>query len=172
MMARRPDSPSSKLWTCSNLGGLSTRKCPPSATRPVKAFPCEKAPPTALRFLAICVRSTSLLPVFVESCTRTISEKLCDCASRRTSIEVENNDTDKVAFEPFQGVAPHRYRDLFEKGKRKHTGGVAQQWNQGQRMPMIEVYYPSYFQAETTIVGELKAGIEELMDRSNTEPGS
>jgi deoxycytidylate deaminase len=84
------------------------------------------------------------------------------------SIEVEGNTTNKVTFEPFQGVSPHRYRDLFEKGKRKVSGGAAQQWNQGKPCPMIEVYYPSYFQAEISIVGPLKEGIEAMIAESNS----
>jgi deoxycytidylate deaminase len=68
------------------------------------------------------------------------------------SIQVERIDAaDKVAFVPFIGIAPNRYRDIFEKGRRKY-GGVAQTWNRGQRRPMIEVYYPSYFRAEIHVV--------------------
>lgn len=78
------------------------------------------------------------------------------------SIEVESDGKNsKVSFEPFKGVSPHRYRDLFEKGKRKFSG-VAQQWNEGKRRPMIEVYYPSYFQAELHVVARLNEDIEAL----------
>jgi cytidine deaminase len=79
------------------------------------------------------------------------------------SIAVNGEQTDnKVRFDPFKGVAPYRYRDLFEKGKRKVSGGAAQQWDQGQRHPMIEVYYPSYFQAEIIIVSKLKEEVESI----------
>ena len=69
--------------------------------------------------------------------------------------------TDKVRFELFIGVAPYRYRDLFEKGRRKYAG-LAQQWYGGERRPMIEVYYPSYFKAETHVVGRMRAELERL----------
>jgi cytidine deaminase len=86
------------------------------------------------------------------------------------SIEVDGNETNKkVSFDPFKGVSPHRYRDLFEKGKRKFSGGTAQQWNQGTRRPMIEVYYPSYFQAEISVVGPLKEDIEAMISDSNSQ---
>lgn len=79
------------------------------------------------------------------------------------SIEVEGDGkSKKVSFDPFKGVSPQRYRDLFEKGKRKATGGAALQWNQDERRPMIEVYYPSYFQAELIVVGHLKEDLERL----------
>ena len=77
------------------------------------------------------------------------------------SIEIDGaGKSEKVSFDPFKGVSPYRYRDLFEKGKRKLSGGAALQWNQGQRRPLIEIYYPSYFQAEVTVVAKLKEEIE------------
>jgi cytidine deaminase len=86
------------------------------------------------------------------------------------SIEVEGEGkSEKVSFDPFKGVSPYRYRDLFEKGKRKVSGGVALQWNQGQRRPMIEIYYPSYFQAEVSIVAKLKEEVETLVHENQPE---
>jgi deoxycytidylate deaminase len=80
------------------------------------------------------------------------------------SIEVEGSGkSGKVSFDPFKGVSPQRYRDLFEKGKRKLSGGAALPWHEGQRHPMIEVYYPSYFEAEVYATAQLKAGMEELV---------
>jgi len=78
------------------------------------------------------------------------------------SIEVEGNGrSGKVSFEPFKGVSPQRYRDLFEKGKRKVSGGAALPWREGVRRPMIEVYYPSYFEAEVYVAAKLKEKMEE-----------
>ncbi|HEY8162610.1 MAG TPA: anti-phage dCTP deaminase [Methylocystis sp.] len=88
------------------------------------------------------------------------------------AIEVENeNPNGRVSFDPFKGVSPHRYRDLFEKGKRK-SSGVAQRWNKGHRRPMIDVYYPSYFEAEISIVGPLKEGIEAMIVETHSKTGS
>lgn len=79
------------------------------------------------------------------------------------SIEVEGDgNSEKVLFDPFKGVSPFRYRDLFEKGKRK-SGGAALQWNKGVRRPMIDVYFPSYFQAELNVVAKLKEEIEAML---------
>lgn len=65
----------------------------------------------------------------------------------------------KVSFEPFIGVSPLRYRDLFEKGRRKYSG-TALEWSKGTRHPMIEVYFPSYFEAEWLVVGPLREKLE------------
>lgn len=79
------------------------------------------------------------------------------------SISVDpDRPTDKVNFEAFIGVSPFRYRDLFEKGKRKYSGGAAQKWNKGQKYPMIEVYYPSYFKAETLVIGPMREKLEKI----------
>jgi hypothetical protein len=61
----------------------------------------------------------------------------------------------KVAFNAFLGVSPFRYQDLFEKRKRKNDAGIAQQWNEGEKRPMINVLYPSYFRAEAYVVSFL-----------------
>jgi deoxycytidylate deaminase len=82
----------------------------------------------------------------------------------RDSIVVDHEgSSDKVKFDAFIGVSPYRYRDLFEKGKRKYSGGLSQKWNQGIRRPMIEVYYPSYFKAETHVVGLMRRKLEEIL---------
>lgn len=90
----------------------------------------------------------------------------------RDSIVVDPDGlTDKVSFEAFIGVAPFRYRDLFEKGRRKYSGGFAQKWNKGIRQPMIELYYPSYFKAETHVVGMKKKKLEEIISEREEQSG-
>lgn len=85
------------------------------------------------------------------------------------SIDVDGNgNSGRVAFDPFIGVSPYRYRDLFEKGKRK-SSGLALLWNDGEKRPMIEVYYPSYFQAEVSVVGRLKEEIESLVQEHSQD---
>jgi cytidine deaminase len=68
----------------------------------------------------------------------------------------------KVVFEPFIGVSPYRYRDLFEKGRRKYSGGAAQIWNKGELRPMIDRFHPPYFQAETRVASELESKLKSL----------
>ena len=76
------------------------------------------------------------------------------------SIAVDSDSPgQKVHFKAFLGVSPFRYRDLFEKRKRKDKFGTAQRWNQGVKRPMINVLYPSYFQAEAYAVSLLKDAV-------------
>ena len=87
-------------------------------------------------------------------------------ALHRDSIAVEDEDcSSRVSFTPFIGVSPFRYRDLFEKGKRK-SGGSAQKWNKNVRRPMIEVYFPSYFRAETHVVGSLAEELKRIEEQA------
>jgi deoxycytidylate deaminase len=84
----------------------------------------------------------------------------------RDSIDVEpKSSSGKVSFNAFIGVSPFRYRDLFEKGKRKYSGGLAQEWHQDVVRPMIEVYHPSYFVAEALVV-------DRVLKPSSTAEGS
>lgn len=84
------------------------------------------------------------------------------------SIQVEPaGGVDKVVFEPFIGVSPFRYRELFEKGKRKYSGGLAKKWDREPGQPMIDVYYPAYFKSEAAVVESLK---DELLSPPRT-PG-
>jgi cytidine deaminase len=75
--------------------------------------------------------------------------------------------TEKVRFEAFLGISPFRYRDLFEKGRRKYSGGLAQKWFKNVKRPMIEVYYPSYFKAEAQVVAQMKEKIDQNAPGSN-----
>ena len=55
----------------------------------------------------------------------------------------------KVYFEPFIGVAPFRYRDFFEKSRRKDGAGNVVDWQYGEPKPLIRVTGTEYIQTET-----------------------
>lgn len=74
------------------------------------------------------------------------------------SIEIEGGeDVSKVKFIPFMGISPLRYRDFFEKGRRKdrHTGKVVR-WSSGIGVPIVEIYSPVYTDLETIVSSKLK----------------
>ncbi|MGB8551432.1 MAG: hypothetical protein WCD82_24935, partial [Xanthobacteraceae bacterium] len=58
--------------------------------------------------------------VFLEPYPKSYAQKL-----HSDSITFETNVGDKVLFEPFIGISPRRYRDIFEKKKRKGEDGKA-----------------------------------------------
>jgi deoxycytidylate deaminase len=64
-------------------------------------------------------------------------------------IEIESeNDLNKVSFVPFLGISPFRYRDIFQKEKRKKNDGIAKKWYFDKPRPMIDVDFPSYINSE------------------------
>lgn len=72
------------------------------------------------------------------------------------SIIVEGLDRGKfvdykaVSFDHFYGVAPRRYRELFERTKRK-DGQNFMEWNAGSAKPNMKILSPSYFMMEKMI---------------------
>lgn len=74
------------------------------------------------------------------------------------SIEIEGaEEVSKVKFTPFLGISPLRYRDFFEKGRRKDrdTGKVVR-WAAGIGVPIVDIYHPVYINLETLVSNELK----------------
>lgn len=69
---------------------------------------------------------------------------------------------EKVLFRTFVGITPRRYRDIFEKGKRKDEGGRAVDWYEGHPVPRIEDRSPSYLEnEEPSIAVSLKRWLEK-----------
>lgn len=67
----------------------------------------------------------------------------------------------KVHFEPFIGIAPYRYRDFFEKSRRKDKLGRAVEWQSGSPMPIVEVRGTEYIETETA---HLKTLVERFAE--------
>lgn len=62
-------------------------------------------------------------------------------------ISIEDDTEGKITFVPFMGISPHRYRDVFEKGKRK-SGAKANDWYRGDPRPMIDISTDAYLRNE------------------------
>jgi cytidine deaminase len=106
--------------------------------------------------------------VYLEPYPKSYAEEL-----HADAIEIDGSGSSKkVGFQRFIGISPFRYRDLFEKGKRKYSSGVAQQWHKGTMQPMVEVLYPSYFKAEAFAVQSLKSAIipTEPIAKASNDP--
>jgi len=64
-----------------------------------------------------------------------------------------------VLFEPFTGIAPFRYRDLFEKGRRKEKDGLAKEWKETPARPNVNYLYETYLHFENYLVAKLPGRI-------------
>jgi deoxycytidylate deaminase len=75
-------------------------------------------------------------------------------------IEIEAESSTKVGFVPFMGISPFRYRDIFQKGRRKKDNGKADDWYRGEQAPMIDFVLPTYTYSEdwalANLVGEVR----------------
>jgi deoxycytidylate deaminase len=58
----------------------------------------------------------------------------------------------KVLFEAFIGISPRRYRDIFEKKKRKDASGKAKEWYEGVPVPLIEDKSARYIADESQAI--------------------
>lgn len=57
-----------------------------------------------------------------------------------------------VEFEHFCGVTPRRYREIFERGKRKKDkDGSFMEYMNGEPSPIVDIKYPFYHQLEEFI---------------------
>lgn len=69
-------------------------------------------------------------------------------------VELEKPSSTRVSFVPFIGISPVRYKDIFQKGKRKRDG-MAVTWMEGAARPNISVVAPTYIDNETYEIAAL-----------------
>lgn len=73
-----------------------------------------------------------------------------------------NEQEQKVLFEPFIGISPRRYRDIFEKKKRKDKQGNAIHWYQKVPTPLIEDKSSAYLENEVPLVAFLAPAQQKI----------
>jgi len=125
------------------------------ATLYCTTFPCHLC---AKHIVAAGIRRV----VYIEPYPKSYAEDL-----HSDSIELDApKDSKLVNFQRFIGISPYRYRDLFEKGKRKYQTGEARKWNRGEGQPMLEIIFPTYFKGETLVVDLISATLTKLTRKS------
>ena len=88
------------------------------------------------------------------------------------SILVEGGDRGRyqrfpaVEFEHFYGVSPRRYREVFERLKRKNDeDGKLLEYKGGEACPIIDIKYPFYANLEAYVtnlaMGDLRAVVDD-----------
>lgn len=80
------------------------------------------------------------------------------------SISMSGPQNGKVSFEHFHGISPRRYRDIFEKAKRRAKDGSLQHWYEDDKpSPRIEDRGPHYVHNEpSAIAAPLSQVLKEL----------
>jgi deoxycytidylate deaminase len=106
----------------------------------VTTFPCHIC---AKHIVACGIKRV----VFLEPYPKSYAKQL-----HGDSITYEKSEVTKVLFEPFIGISPRRYRDIFEKKKRKEKSGKAKEWYEDTPKPMIQDRGASYIKAEDAAI--------------------
>ncbi|MHA6268378.1 anti-phage dCTP deaminase [Aliiroseovarius sp. CAU 1755] len=84
-------------------------------------------------------------------------------SSHTDSISVGNPTDQKVSFEHFQGISPKRYRDIFQKGKRRKGSSILK-WYEGDPRPRIHQRDNLHVQKEPFAVSSTLAELERSQD--------
>jgi deoxycytidylate deaminase len=99
--------------------------------------------------------------VYIEPYPKSMAQRLYPEA---IPLEGQRATKEQVKFEPFLGVSPGRYTDLFEMaGPRKHRDGTAVVWKRATAEPRLERMVGSYLQIETHAISALYGAL----DRAN-----
>tara|TARA_R110000868_G_scaffold49589_5_gene159694 strand:+ start:213 stop:1826 length:1614 start_codon:yes stop_codon:yes gene_type:complete len=119
----------------------------------VTTFPCHNC---TKHIIAAGIRKAFYLEPYPKSRAKQLHSN---------EIEIERTSDSKVAFLPFLGISPFRYRDIFEKSSRK-ARGVAKMWyaDDNKPQPLVPFALPTYIEVEAIeidkIYGDFKtAGI-------------
>ena len=96
--------------------------------------------------------------------------KLRELYPDSTELDGEVNRERVVLFEPFVGVAPRQYMDLFEALERKQNDGV-KEWMPNVALPRLRRFVESYIQIETAALELLNQILDERPLRTAKELG-
>jgi deoxycytidylate deaminase len=84
-------------------------------------------------------------------------------------IDVESESSERVAFMPFMGISPYRYRDIFQKERRKNRAGAAKRWYHDEERPLLDVIYPAYLSLEIFALAPLLGMIEPIEQEAGND---
>ena len=98
--------------------------------------------------------------VFLEPYPKSLAPRL-----HTDSIEFEGQERGQygqypsVKFKHFFGVTPRRYREIFEKMRRKDKEGRFERYAFGKQIPFIDIKSPFYAQLEETVLQSVRSAI-------------
>ena len=106
------------------------------STMYVTTFPCHNC---AKHIIASGIERV----IFIEPYPKSRAELMYGDA-----ISIGEDRCKKVQFSHFSGISPRRFRDIFEKGKRRGKSGEILEWYDGKCVPRIGVHTSDYIQTE------------------------
>jgi deoxycytidylate deaminase len=123
------------------------------ATLYCTTFPCHNC---TKHILAVGIKRV----VYMEPYPKSKAKDL-----HNNEIEIEKETPGRVSFIPFLGISPFRYRDIFQKGKRKDDDGSAKRWIADVERPMIGASSTAYIEVEPEEFSRLIGALEPVIDQ-------
>lgn len=116
-------------------------------------FPCHMC---AKHIVASGIKKVIYLEPYPKSVAFELHNDSLNIDGRESQQFRENK---KCGFEHFYGVSPKRYRDFFEKGKRKENGSF-KRWKHGTPSPIYDIIVEIYEALEDIVVKEYISELE------------
>lgn len=138
--------------------GLSTRNCVLYTT----TFPCHDC---AKHIVAAGIKRI----VYVEPYSKSLVGELY---SDSVAIDAEGDCGDKARFEPFVGIGPKRYTELFSLAgrSRKNKDGTVTAWRRSGSSPQLPEYMPSTVARIAGEQEEFKKFMDEMRKQGLATP--
>lgn len=108
-------------------------------------FPCHLC---ARHIISSGIRRVVYIEPYPKSLARELYEDMIDVDPRVAR-------PDRVTFEPFVGVAPSIYTEMFRAAERKDTRGNAISWIESRAEPRLKRFVPSYLLIENMVLGKV-----------------
>lgn len=74
----------------------------------------------------------------------------------------EYHDYPSVDFSHFFGITPRRYRELFQRNKRKDDEGILQDYTDDNKIPYVDLKSPFYAYLEDTVMESLRTALHTI----------
>jgi deoxycytidylate deaminase len=118
----------------------------------VTTFPCHIC---AKHIIAAGIRTLYYIEPYPKSYAN-------DLHADAISVGLTRLDHSKCNFVPFIGIAPHRFRDLFSRQRRKDLSGDFVPWAEGEAKPIVKYTVESFIMNEGAAVKSFLSVTEEL----------
>ncbi|EHS51847.1 CMP/dCMP deaminase zinc-binding protein [Rhizobium sp. PDO1-076] len=103
--------------------------------------------------------------VYLEPYPKSLASRL-----HADSINIDKQERGKyqaypaVDFSHFYGITPRRYREFFQRNKRKDSNGTLEKYINNKKIPFVDIKSPFYAQLEDTVMESLMAALGRLSD--------
>jgi deoxycytidylate deaminase len=121
-------------------------------------FPCHNC---TKHIIAVGIKKVVYMEPYPKSRAKQLHEN---------EISIEVDTPNAVSFMPFLGISPFRYRDIFQKGRRKKIDGSAKNWYSDSPRPLLDIVSNSYILVEPLAYANLFGHMTVAKSSAQTPP--